>query len=1296
MPRKPVAGDAGDADVEADQKKKGRVMVPLLTLYRYANRRQIISLIGGMLCAVAIGVAMPLFMVIFGDSIDIIANPNAATGGVGGLMENLAYMAMAVTVAGFGRVYLCSRTAIGVADETRRVYLKAMMRQEMGFYDSYDEGALAAHVSSDIDLIQDAIGDKVPTTLQVLATFVAGFTIGFIKSWRLGLALVGTSPLLAGTGAFFGVLMARSSRAGHEQFAEAVSFAEDVLAAIRIVIAFGGAPKEVALHDEIVDRATVSSKKASTFAGVGLACAMAIMYMVQALALWYGSTLVEDGIGTTGDVFTAFFAVLLGAMSVGGAAEPIKMIMEARAIASNVYGTIDRTSEADPLDKESGVKLPAFPNSVTFEDVELAYPTRPGVKVLKGVNFQVAKGQTIALVGQSGSGKSSCVSLLERFYSPQAGRILLGDSTDLADINIPWLRSHIALVAQEPVLFGRTIYENIAMGDVTVAGTKLPSRDRVIEAAKIANAHDFISQLPQGYDTHVGERGASLSGGQKQRVAIARALMKDPALLLLDEATSALDSASELIVQRTLDKVAKDRMCIVVAHRLSTIRDADQILVFDSGNIVERGTYDELVEAGGVFAGMVSTQTTHATDDGAGGDQVDKDDTVAAAAGVAIARKESLDVSQDIAKGETSAVPTATGALAAFTSSDSPLRRSIALAAKLHPITAAIGTFFTAIGGAGQPLGSFFLVQVMFSMFMLVTPGYEAEGRSEVDRWVTIFVFASLGIGLVTGIRVKSLGNLGANLAGHLRSAMFNALMRTEVAFFDAEENSVGALAARLSSDTQPLQRVLGGGLGVIGTVLSTLVTSLLIAYLHCVPLAGILTVCMPVLVVGGFIRLKLRTGAAGLIRDAYNEAGAGAGEAMARIRTIAGLGAEELVLAEYSERIARPSAKVLQDSNLAAVVSAFTEGATFGIWALAFHFGTSFVEDGVCDSKEMFTTLMVIIFAAQQMGSMLGFIGDISSASMSARSIFDLLDRTPAPCAGDPLSPVKVPIVPQPVQTETTDQSGRKKRRGRKGGKKGSSSSSTSAATVPLAGDISLRDVSFHYPTRPNTKVLRHVDLQVARGETLGLVGTSGSGKSSIVSLVLRYYDVDSGAIVVDGATVAATDPQAHRARIGIVSQEPMLLNRSIRENVAYGWVGSEPCDDAAIWRALTAANAADFVRSMPDGLDTQVGREGSQLSGGQKQRIAIARALVRDPPILLLDEATSALDVTAEREVQAVLDASARGRTTIVVAHRLTSVRDADKIAVIEAGQVVELGSYDELIAARGKFCDLFARQV
>jgi ATP-binding cassette subfamily B (MDR/TAP) protein 1 len=485
----------------------------------------------------------------------------------------------------------------------RRNCFQAIIRNDIGWFDDpkHSTGILTSRLASDTELIQGLLGTRLGLNVQNFTTIIAGLVIAFLYQWKLTLVVLALSPLI-----MFANFMQMYSAKGFQVKREkatthANQVAGDSIGAIRTVAAFTNEEQILQKYKMRLQGPTRLGVKASQTTGALMGVGQLFMFGSYCVAFWFGGRLIRDKEADFLDVMTVFMAIVMSAMSVGQSASFVPNATKAKVAASNVFKIIDTVPPIDSS-SEAGERLGQVRGDVEFRDVAFTYPQRLDAPVFTGLNLKIKHGSVVALVGQSGSGKSTCIQLLERFYDPASGTVSL-DGTDIKKLNVKWMRQQIGLVGQEPVLFVGTIAENISYG-------KPGATQSEIEAAAMkANAHNFIMEFPDKYNTQVGERGAQMSGGQKQRIAIARAIIKDPKILLLDEATSALDTESEKVVQEALDTAMKGRTTIIVAHRLSTIMGADQIAVVNKGKIVELGTHQQLVDLNGIYFNLVQRQT---------------------------------------------------------------------------------------------------------------------------------------------------------------------------------------------------------------------------------------------------------------------------------------------------------------------------------------------------------------------------------------------------------------------------------------------------------------------------------------------------------------------------------------------------------------------------------------------------------------------------------------------------------------------------------------------------------------
>jgi ATP-binding cassette subfamily B (MDR/TAP) protein 1 len=1254
--------------------------VSFFGLFKFSTRKEVTLNAVTLIAAVAAGASQPLMSLLFGNLTQDFVNFTNAIQGINpddpqssatvdeaarhfrhvaaNDASYLTYIGVGMFICTYIYMTVWAHTAEATAKRIRERYLKAILRQDIAFFDKVGAGEVTTRIQTDTHLVQQGLSEKVPLVVGFFAAFVTGFVLAYIRNWRLALAMSSILPCIAISGGLMNKFVVKYIQLSLKHVAEGGTIAEEIVSTIRTAQAFGTQNILASLYDVAIQKAYIADCQGAVAQGIGLSAFFFSLYAAYALAFSFGTTLINEGHATPGEIINVIMAILIGSFSLALMAPELQAVTTGCGAAARLFTTIDLVPSIDS-GSEEGLKPSTVVGEITLENIDFNYPARPEVDILKNLSLTFPAGKTTALVGASGSGKSTIVSLVERFYDPLGGSVRL-DGIDIRELNLTWLRSQIGLVSQEPVLFSTTIRGNVEHGLVNTPHQRASPEEKlrlVKEACIKANADGFISKLPLGYDTVVGERGFLLSGGQKQRVAIARAIVSDPHVLLLDEATSALDTQSEGVVQNALDKAAAGRTTITIAHRLSTIKDADCIYVMGGGCVLERGKHDELLsDEDGAYARLVAAQRLReARDEIIVGDVVPVGQE---------SSEKVVESSADIEKAAMEEVPLGRRNTSRSLASDIIEQRKsqrlsnqekdhslFYLFKRMGRINSAewkqylLGCLFAIATGAVFPAFGIIWSQAVTSF----SDPTSHERRNAGDRnalWAFIVaILAMISIGSQNYLFSAS----ASSLSYKLRSLCLRAILRQDIEYFDRDENNSGTIVAKLSDGPQKVYGLAGATLAAIVQAIATLTIGLIIGLIYMWKLGLVGLACVPFLMSTGYIRLRIVVLKDQKNKKAHEESAQIACEAAGAIRTVASLTREDDCLELYSESLDVP----LRNSNRTAIWStllySISQSFAFFAIALVFWYGSRLVSYREFTSKQFFTALMSTLFGAIQAGNVFAFMPDISSAREGASDMIRLLDAQPE------------------VDAESTE------------------------GEIPqdVKGQIRLQDLHFRYPTRLGVRVLRGLDLSVEPGTYVALVGASGCGKSTVIQLIERFYDPLSGTIYIDDQPISDLNVQEYRKQLALVSQEPTLYAGTIRFNVLLG--ATKPVSEVTqeeLEAACRDANILEFIQSLPDGFETDVGGKGSQLSGGQKQRIAIARALIRNPKVLLLDEATSALDTNSEKIVQAALDKAATGRTTIAIAHRLSTIQNADRIYFIKEGTVSESGTHDELIARRGDY--------
>jgi ATP-binding cassette subfamily B protein len=1172
----------------------------------------------------------------------------------------IALLVLAAATFGFAylRRYHGGRVALTVQYDLRNEMHAHLQRMDFANLDTMPTGQLVARANSDTALVQGLLS-FLPIMSGNVLMMCLSLAVMLYLSPLLAIVTVVIVPVLLAVSYRMRQRIFPASWDAQQREGDVAQIVDEDVNGVRVVKAFGQERREL---QRVVDSAGVlyaSQMRAVRLQARYQPVLQAVPAVGQAAVLALGGWLALHGHLSLGTflAFSTYVAQLMaparqlaGVLSIG---------QQARAGVERIFQLLDL--QPGISDAPSAVALDAIEGAVSFEDVHFGYTDGPDV--LRGLSFSLRPGERVAIVGPSGSGKTTATLMIPRFYDTDRGVVRI-DGRDVRTVSLPSLRRQIGVVFEESFLFSDSVRANIAYGNAHA------SLEQIETAASIAEAHDFISALPQGYDTRVGERGLTLSGGQRQRIALARAILSDPRILILDDATSAVDARTEEAINQALRQVMVGRTTLLVAHRRSTLHLADRVLVMDEGRVVDEGTHDELAERSPLYRALL-TGLVDETEAEAGSGRIEALATMTSGLTASAWQRSGAEHDRQYAARPMGAPSLGAGlgggAGGGWRMNLAPSPDLLEKVAALEPIR---DEATVDVAAESQPDPAFTLPRLMrefrrplaFGLVLVVLDALASLAgpilvKTGIDEGVVagseralftaaaFFLLVTVADIFVESAETFVTGRTAQRVMLSLRIRIWAQLQRLSLDYYERE--MAGRIMTRMTTDVDQFESLIQNGLlsalvsfvtfGGVGVALVIFNAELGLLTLSIVIPLAIATVA--------FRRKSARLydiarDRIAVVNADFQESLSGVREAQAFVHEAAaverfrGLGTSYLDVRVAAQRL------VATYFPFVLFLSAAADAIVLGV-------GAGLIHSGELTAGALIAFILYVDLFFSPIQQLSQVFDSWQQTRISVGRIADLMRlETLTPQASEP--------------STVTDSS----------------------------GELRLEDVRFVYPGS-EFEALSGVDLHIAPGETVALVGETGAGKSTVMKLLIRFYDPTSGRVALDGHDLRGLDLSTLRGQLGYVPQEAFLFTGTVRDNIAYG---RPDATDEEVEAAARAVGAHDFVVALPHGYLHTISERGRSLSAGQRQLIALARAELVDPAVLLLDEATSNLDLATEAQVSAAMERVSRHRTTVVIAHRLQTARTADRIVVLESGRVVESGSHDDLVSTGGRYASMW----
>lgn len=1261
----------------------------LFTLFYFTSKNDKILTGFALLFSIGQGIILPFIALTVGDLTNSLATEDITTlvNEISSKFLTMIYVGIGIFVAGYIAAFLWNILSARQTATVKRIYFRKLLRMNVPWFDKQVLNELPANYADQINDFSSSLSIKMHLYFMHLAIVFGGVLISFIKGYILTFILLALTPLMFLFMYFFIRFIQKTEKFQKKHYAKASSISNEAITYIKTVKSLNGEEHEIKRYIEECRESKKHAIKYGYMAGALFGATFFSIYIVYSFA-FYVSTLMINGkwynantgnVYQVGDFLTIYFANLISIFALGQVSPLYKNLESGKSAVYSIIKVVS-TQQEEP---KGGIVRSHLKGQIEFVNVSFAYPSAPEQLVLDDVSFSIGPGEKAAFVGASGCGKSTIVQLLQRFYEPSKGKIML-DGVDLRDYNVDCLRERLGYVLQQPVLFAKSIRHNVCLG--SRRGGEI-SDEKVWGSLEQALAKEFVENLNKQLDYYVGNMGDQLSGGQKQRVAIARIVLRKPDVWIFDEATSALDSENEALIQQAIDALTERATSISIAHRLSTIRNANKIFVMRDGRIIESGDHDQLVMINkGVYRGLYELQANRRDYKRLTLNLVEKTSV-----------KGDLPVHQEISinlkdeRGDENGNETEenedsndidfkvnnSGVFQTEKTQNKSekLEKSIKKKDKKDE-TKKFGLFFflgkekfmlilgllaSMLNGAVMPFVGYLLgseLNYFMDLQQLANgmPSSSGLGVEDTTHQIYMVIIGAVGVSvgsfIFNSLQYGIFNQIGEEFTLTLRSKYFRKLMYQDMEYFDEPKHQPIDLCNHLSDECKTVNTLIGSFIGSILQSFTSFIVGLIIAFVYSWRITLVLLGMSPFIFISGVMEALL-------LHQVKSKKKAGefnlVGESLENIKVVKSLTAQEEILKEFDEECETEKKLKLKLSRITSMTIGYAQCSMFIVFALVFRIGAIFLQNSQMTKGAFLITIFSIIIGLFGAGMAAQFLGTLGSAQAAAKILLNEINKD-AKIEDDPTGFYTSKINKRNLKPE-------------------------------FFGEIRFENVSFKYKSQKH-RVFKKLNFVIPSGKSIAFAGGSGTGKTSIFALLMRFYEPQKGRITIDGVDIKDFEIKYLRSLFGVIRQDPSLFSGTIRYNITYNKKDASKED---ILGVCDQANASEFIYLYDEEFERDVGSFGNNLSGGQKQRICIARVLLRKTRLLLLDEATSALDAQSELLVQAAIEKIKEGQTTITIAHRISTIKSAGLIIVLDGGKVAEMGSYKELLANNGKFVEI-----